>query len=197
MARLRRAAVCGLFLLLPMASAHGSRAAQPPADTDPAAAEPAAIQPAATQREASYRDFRRRPTVLSEVEAEQVGHQVRARCGIKPDSRHLPWYYYYELGLTLAKRGDAQRALDALVEATDRRSQPEHRAFMYGMWFIDYLPYFEIAKLHHELGNSSCAWDALRLSRQYGEVAENQPASKRRRELVQALQNRLLREDEP
>jgi hypothetical protein len=146
---------------------------------------------------ASYREFPRRPPVLSDVEAERLSHQVMARCGLTPDASHLPWYYFYELGLALEKRGDAQRALDAFVEATDRRPQPERRALMYGMWYIDYLPYFAIAKLHHELGNTSCAWDALRLSRQYGEVAEGQPADERRRELVLALQSRLLRDDEP
>jgi hypothetical protein len=191
MARIRPAARWSILLFLPMFVARGGEAAQPPPATD---AGTAAL--AAPERAVSYRDFPRRPMVLSAAEAERIGHQVMARCGIQPDARHLPWYYYYELGLALAKRGDAQRALDALVEATDRRSQPEHRAFMYGMWFIDYLPYFEIAKLHHELGNASCAWDALRLSRQYGELASDE-LSIERRELVLELQSRLLRDDEP
>jgi hypothetical protein len=69
------------------------------------------------------------------------------------------------------KRGDPQRALDALVAATDRRSLPQRGARMYGMWFTDYHPYLEIAAAHVQLGNWSCAFDALSLSRQLGEVA--------------------------
>ena len=44
---------------------------------------------------------------------------------------------------------------------------------MYGMWFIDYRPYFEIAKRHMELGNWSCAVDAMRISEARGEVAQS------------------------
>ena len=121
----------------------------------------------------SYRDYQPPPPKLSEQEAERIRNEVAMRCGVTRSSHRLPWYYYYELGLALRARGDSSRALEALIDATDRRPVPKQRAFMYGMWFIDYLPYFEIAKLHRELGNLECARDALLLSEAYGEAANS------------------------
>jgi hypothetical protein len=39
------------------------------------------------------------------------------------------------------------------------------------MWFMDYLPYLQIARAHTRLGNRECALDALRLSQELGEVS--------------------------
>lgn len=134
----------------------------------PAAAPPA--PPAEPQPD--YARYERAPPVLSERELGAVRQEVRQRCGLGPDAdaAKTPWYFYYELGLELERRGDPQRALDALVEASLLRPQSQRAARMYGMWFIDYRPYFEIAKLHWELGNTGCAEDALRVSEANGEL---------------------------
>jgi hypothetical protein len=114
----------------------------------------------------TLRDFERQPATLSEKEFQDLRNRAASRCNVSPgtDPATLPWYFHYELGLELAKNGDAQRAVDALIEAIDRRPEPKRNSRMYGMWFTDYLPYFEIAKAHAALGNWRCATDALRLS---------------------------------
>ena len=40
------------------------------------------------------------------------------------------------------------------------------------MWFTDYRPYFEIARLHAHLGNWDCVVDALRVASLYDEVRD-------------------------
>ena len=122
-----------------------------------------------------YRDYDRKPVVLSDREAEDLRAEVLARCQLKPETRaqDAPWYFHYELGRDLYRRGDPQRALDALIEAATRRAEPGHGARIYGMWFMDYLPYLEIARAHARLGNWDCAQNALEFSRQTKEVSEH------------------------
>ncbi len=130
-----------------------------------------------------YVEYERQPVVLSEDEYQDVQQRVLARCGLDPatEPRGAPWYYHYELGLELAEHQDPQRALDALIEAVERRPEPKQAARMYGMWFIDYLPYFEIAKQHTVLGNRECALDALDVSAARGELS---PQHQQYREFV-------------
>lgn len=121
-----------------------------------------------------YRRYPNRPTVLTEQEFQTIRQRILTRCGLQretEDSR-APWYFHYEMGMTLEKKGDPQRALGSLIAATDRRPYPQRDARMYGMWFTDYRPYFEIARAHARLGNWRCALDAIQLSRRFGEVKE-------------------------
>jgi hypothetical protein len=120
----------------------------------------------------------RQPTTLSEPDFEVLRGRVLSRCHVAPgvDPARAPWYFHYELGLELEKRGDARRALDALIEATQLRPEPRRSARMYGMWFTEYRPYFEIAKMHFALGNRQCAADALRISAGEREVTEGDEA---------------------
>lgn len=122
-----------------------------------------------------YQAYERKAPVLSDREAEDVRAEVLARCQLKPETRpqEAPWYFHYELGRNLYRRGDPQRALDALIEAATRRAEPGHGARIYGMWFMDYLPYLEIARAHARLGNWDCAQSALDYSRRAGEVSEH------------------------
>ncbi len=130
---------------------------------------------AADDTVASFRVYPERELVLAEVDARRIEDEVALRCGVSDDQprSHRPWYFHYEVGLALAERGDPQRALDALVAAADRRPLAQRGARMYGMWFTDYLPYLAIARAHVELGNWSCALDALEVSRRMGEVGED------------------------
>ncbi len=122
-----------------------------------------------------YKVFERRDEVLTEVAFQDLRNDVAERCGLPPDSDSsaAPWYFHYEMGLELASHGDAQRALDALIVAADRRPTSERNLRMYGMWFTDYLPYFGIARVHAQLGNWECAADALVMSGEMGEISEN------------------------
>ncbi|HUO85168.1 MAG TPA: hypothetical protein VM534_08650 [Thermoanaerobaculia bacterium] len=124
-----------------------------------------------------YREFERKPVVLSSDEFEVLRRNVANRCGLPSETSVSlsPWYFHYELGLELARRGDPQRALDSLLEATERRPEPRRQARMYGMWFIDYTPYFQIAKVHAELQNYACARDAMEISERLGELRPDSP----------------------
>jgi hypothetical protein len=153
----------------------------------------AAPSPAqAPSSEPTYRDFERRPATLSEADFERLKSAVMSRCHV-PEGTDLttaPWYFHYEMGLELEKKGDPQRALDAFIAALDRRSEPQHGSRMYGMWFIDYLPYLEIAKAHAALGNWQCAADALRIS---ADQKETQPGDKRFEEFLELTEETRLR----
>jgi hypothetical protein len=130
---------------------------------------PAPAVPTAVSK-AGFRDYTPKPSVLSEEETKKLQQQVLQRCRIPSSGAgNWPWYYYYELGSEMSRRGDNQRALDALVEAVNRRPEPQHYARIYGMWFVDYMPYLQIARAHARLGNRECAADALRLSESMGE----------------------------
>ena len=121
----------------------------------------------------SFRRYDKKAPHLSEAEAGRIRREVLSRCKLPESSQagDAPWYFHYELGLELAQRGDPQRALDALIDSVDRRPDPQRKARLYGMWFMDYLPYLQIARAHARLGNRECALDALRLSQELGEVS--------------------------
>ena len=135
----------------------------------PVAAPPVAPPPIVAPR---YSVFERQPTVLTDEDYTQVKGQVLDRCQLDEDTplRQAPWYLHYEMGLELVQRGDPQRALDAFIEATERRHTSKRKARIYGMWFKDYLPYYQIARTHSMLGNWECAADALDVSRSMGEI---------------------------
>lgn len=134
---------------------------------------------------ASFRRYERKAPRLPEAEVARIRREVLSRCRLPADAKasDAPWYFHYELGLSLAEHGDPQRALDALIDSVDRRPEPQRKARLYGMWFLDYLPYLQIARAHAKLGNRECALDALRLSQDLGEVS---PQDRDAREL-QAL----------
>jgi hypothetical protein len=110
---------------------------------------------------------------LSESEVRELSRMMLLRCGLSEDAeiRKAPWYFHYELGLELAAKDDPQKAVDFLLAAVERRPVPKRFARMYGMWFTHYQPYLEIAANHAALGNWSCAYSALELSRETGEMA--------------------------
>ena len=120
----------------------------------------------------NFRRYEKKTPKLSEAEATRIRREVLSRCKLPQDSKpsDAPWYFHYELGLELTEQGDAERALEALIDAVDRRPDPQRKARLYGMWFMDYLPYLQIARAHAQLGNRECALDALRLSEELGEV---------------------------
>lgn len=155
---------------------HDAEQAAPPARQVPVAQEPAPHR---------FRLFERRAVVLPRSEFLRLRRQIIRRCGLPADIQdaHAPWYFHYELGLALVRRGDPQRALDSLIAATEQRPVSQRDARMYGMWFTDYRPYFEIALAHAELGNWACVYDALALSSELGEIKEGDEDFERFREL--------------
>ena len=125
----------------------------------------------------AYAVFIDKPPVLSESEFDMLRNDVMTKCNLPPDSKlaNAPWYARYELALELERKGDYPRALHELIDAVSLRPNPQRRARMYGMWLIDYYPYFHIARAHVSLANWQCAKNALDISQKLGEIPTDAP----------------------
>ena len=115
--------------------------------------------------------------VLTEEEFNTLRSDVLKQCDLPPNTKQAdaPWYANYEIGLELERKGDYPRALTHFIDAVERRPDPQKQARMYGMWLIDYYPYFHIARSHVRLGNWECAKNALEISRRLSEVQNGTP----------------------
>lgn len=125
----------------------------------------------------AYAVYTARPPVISEQEFNQLRQDVMTKCNLPPDSKlsQTPWYARYELGLELERKGDYPRALNQLIDAVTLRPNPQTHARMYGMWLIDYYPYFHIARAHVRLQNWLCAKNALDISQKVNEIPPPAP----------------------
>lgn len=105
-----------------------------------------------------------------EYEVNLIRQRVLRKCGLAADVApdKLPWYFHYEFALELLDAGHAQQALTVLYRSTAKRTIPKRGARMYGMWFVDYLPYYQIAATHAQLGNWTCARQALEKAEHFG-----------------------------
>lgn len=103
--------------------------------------------------------------------------RVLQRCRLSEDvaSNPYPWYFHYLLGLEYDAAGDVEEALNAFLLGANLLQVPERRKRVYGMHFVDYLPYFQIARAHARLGEWTRARDALNLSRALGEFSPGDP----------------------
>ena len=121
-----------------------------------------------------YTKYDPKPPVLTEAEFATLKNDVLSKCDLPLDTKlgQAPWYANYELGLALERKGDYPRALTHFIDAVAHRPNPQKQARMYGMWLIDYYPYFHIARSHVRLGNWQCAKNALDISQRLGEVPE-------------------------
>lgn len=110
---------------------------------------------------------------ISDNEAEIIRAQVLRRCALssKIASNKLPWYFHYEYGRDLMEAGDSERAIDSFLVGANIRENPSRDKRMYGMWFIDYLPYYQIALAHSRLGDWENAQSALETSENFGEFS--------------------------
>lgn len=115
--------------------------------------------------------------VLSEAEFQTLRNDVLSKCDLPLDTKlsDAPWYANYELGLELERKGDYPRALTHFIDAVAHRPNPQKQARMYGMWLVDYYPYFHIARSHVRLENWQCARNALEISQRLGEIPANAP----------------------
>jgi hypothetical protein len=102
---------------------------------------------------------------LTPDEVDRLRRKVLAQCGL-PDApaSGLPWYFHFEFGRELLTNGDPRRAIGELSMAVDLNPVPHAAKRMYGMWYVDYFPYYQLALAHSALGNWTCAANAMRLS---------------------------------
>jgi tetratricopeptide (TPR) repeat protein len=125
----------------------------------------------------SYAKYERSKPVLSDAEFQLLRNDVLTKCDLPVDTplKNAPWYANYELGLQLERKGDYPRALIHFIDAVAKRPDPQKQARMYGMWLIDYYPYFHIARAHVRLENWECAKNALEISERLDEVPHGTP----------------------
>lgn len=124
-----------------------------------------------------YATYPHKAPVLSEDEFNLLRNDVLSKCNLPLDTKpgSAPWYANYELGLALERKGDYPRALTHFIDAVAHRPNPQKQARMYGMWLIDYYPYFHIARSHVRLENWQCAKNALEISQKLGEISTGAP----------------------
>ena len=103
---------------------------------------------------------------LTEQQLQDIRKRVLRRCGLSSKLTHnrLPWYFHYEFGVELVRQGAAGEALEPLQMTANLKPQPMRDARMYGAWFINYLPYYQMSLAYSELGEWDNAWDAIRMS---------------------------------
>ncbi len=117
------------------------------------------------------------PVSLTPEAAAALRDRVMVQCGLAPAARDaLPWYFHFEYGSQLLAAGDARRAIDHLSRSVDLHQDPGAAQRVYGMWYIDYAPYLQLADAHARLGNWPCAASALALSDAKHESAIATPA---------------------
>jgi hypothetical protein len=111
------------------------------------------------------------PMSLTPEAADDLRRQVLVQCGLPADQQDgLPWYFHFEYGRQLNTAGDARRAIGELSQSIEIDPKPGAAKRMYGVWYVDYLPYFQLAQAHARLGNWPCAANALTLSQRYDEA---------------------------
>ena len=122
-----------------------------------------------------YAVYEKKEPTLSESEFNLLRNDVLTKCDLPLDTKlgKAPWYANYELGLALERKGDYSRALTHFIDAVAQRPDPQKQARMYGMWMIDYYPYFHIARSHVRLENWQCAKNALEISQRLEEIPGN------------------------
>jgi hypothetical protein len=77
----------------------------------------------------------------------------------------------------------------------DRRELPQTFTRIYGMWFIDYFPYYNIGLAHYHLRNWKCATQSFRLSQMLEDIPTNSVQFYRLRELDSEAEQQLLIEN--
>lgn len=143
-----------------------------------------------------YAVFEKKAPVLSEADFTTLRNDVLMKCDLPADTKmsNAPWYANYELGLELERKGDYPRALTHFIDAVAHRPNPQKQARMYGMWLIDYYPYFHIARAHTRLENWQCAKNALDISQRLGEIPSAAPEMNEWLSLQRETERRLSAE---
>lgn len=124
-----------------------------------------------------YEMFDPSKELLSEDEFEKLKSQVLRASDVGPEMKlaDAPWYVHYELALELEKKGDHARAIASFVDALHRKPNPQRHVRTYGMWLMDYYPYFHIAKNQAALENWTAAADAITISERLREIPYEAP----------------------
>jgi tetratricopeptide (TPR) repeat protein len=143
-----------------------------------------------------YAVYDKKPSLLSEEDFNLLRNDILEKCDLPLDTKlsQAPWYANYEIGLQLERKGDYSRALTHFIDAVANRPNPQKQARMYGMWLIDYYPYFHIARSHVRLENWQCAKNALDISQRLGEIPNGTPEMNEMLSLTREAERKLTTE---
>lgn len=114
---------------------------------------------------------------MADDEISAIEEKTIKRCmsSISKANDKLPWFFYYQCGVELMERGDAEMAVRAFEMGASAVDDPRRGKRMYGMWFVDYLPYYQMALAHSQLGNWESANVAIQSSENHGEFSPSDP----------------------
>lgn len=144
----------------------------------------------------SIRAFSRKPYLLSDLEVNKMKEGIRKSCNLPVAAdESYPWYFHYELGKAFENKQDWQRALDSFLLALDHRDQPKRGSRTYGMWFIDYYPYYNIGLAHFRLSNWKCADDAFKLSQMFEDLPADSEQSRQLQEMKAEAEQKIIAGD--
>ena len=106
---------------------------------------------------------------------------------ISPAAWGETWYESYHRAEVAIEEQDWSAALLALDSAIEAKPTPAARARTYGMRFVEYFPYLQLATVYFHLGQYDAAIDALETETGHGEITE----APRQRAALQALEERI------
>jgi len=106
--------------------------------------------------------------MITDAELKIIRERVLNRCELssKLADNKLPWYFHYEAGVELLNEGATEQAIEPLQMTANLRTEAARGTRMYGMLFVNYLPYYQISLAYSELGEWDKAWEALQMSEQ-------------------------------
>jgi len=99
------------------------------------------------------------------------------------------WFESYQRAVELIDDGRVEEAASLLEPLIDTRPNPQDRVRLPGNQFLDYLPYYQRARIELRLGEHALASRSLDLSETFGAIKRN------RRALAELRQLRLRIED--
>jgi tetratricopeptide (TPR) repeat protein len=135
--------------------------------------------------------------VFLESEDNPIPEKVLRRCAKyqKQSANDVPWHFHYKCGVDLMKAGQPESAVNSFLMGANTHENSARSKRMYGMWFIDYLPYYQIALAHSKLGDWESARNAIEVSVSYGEFSPADPDYGSFTELNQLINTHLKSND--
>ena len=134
---------------------------------------------------------------MSESKPVPISEQTVRRCAkaSKQPDNNLPWHFHYKCGVDLMEAGEPKQAVDSFLMGANTHQDPARSKRMYGMWYIDYLPYYQIALAHSRLGDWEKAQNAIETSASFEEFAPTDPDYQSFTELNQLIKRHLQSND--
>ena len=91
-----------------------------------------------------------------------------------PSVAEAKWYKDYIEAQETADRGDWEKTIKLLLEATKEEPDPQENKRTYGMHFVDYYPYLKLGEAYLQIGNGKAAQEACEKSKEKGVAPEEE-----------------------